>query len=52
MLLLAESFKGSFEEYREQKSDMVILFKPQISLLMRRFHSLLILGFGISDIRG
>ncbi len=52
MLLLAESFNGSFEEYREQKSDVAILFKPQISLLMRRFHSLLILGFGSSDIRG
>jgi uncharacterized protein (UPF0216 family) len=52
MLLLAESFRGSFEEFKEQKSDVVVLFKPQISLLMRRFHSLLILGFGSSDLRG
>jgi uncharacterized protein (UPF0216 family) len=52
MLLLAESFRGSFEEFKEQKSDVVVLFKPQISLLMRRFHSLLILGFGSSDPRG
>jgi len=46
MLLLTESFKGSFEQFSEQKSDVIVLFKPQISLLMRRFHSLLILGFG------
>jgi len=52
MLLLAGSFQGSFEQFREQKSDPIVLFKPQISLLMRRFHSLLILGFGSSDIRG
>ena len=52
ILLLTESFKGSFEQFGEQKSDVIVLFKPQISLLMRRFHSLLILGFGSSDIRG
>jgi len=52
MLLLAGSFQGSFEQFREQKSDPIVIFKPQISLLMRRFHSLLILGFGSSDIRG
>ncbi len=52
MLLLVGSFQGSFEQFREQKSDLVVLFKPQISLLMSRFHSLLVLGFGSSDIRG
>jgi hypothetical protein len=51
MSLLVSSFRGSFEPFREQKSDPVLLFKPQISLLMRRFHSLLVLGFGSSNIR-
>lgn len=51
MLLLLGLFQGSFEQFREQKSEPVVLFKPQISLLMRRFHSLLVLGFGSSDIR-
>jgi uncharacterized protein (UPF0216 family) len=51
MLLLAGSFQGSFEQFKEQKSDLVVLFKPQIGLLMRRFHSLLVLGFGSSNIR-
>jgi uncharacterized protein (UPF0216 family) len=52
MLLLAGSFQGSFEQFRDQKPDLVVLFKPQISLLMRRFHSLLVLGFGSLDVRG
>jgi uncharacterized protein len=48
MLLLAGSVHGSFEEYKEGRPEEAILFKPQISLLMRRFHSLLVLGFGSS----
>jgi hypothetical protein len=46
MLLLADSIHGSFEEYKEQKPESALLFKPQVSSLMRRFHSLLVLGFG------
>jgi uncharacterized protein (UPF0216 family) len=46
MLLLAGSVQGSFEQCKDQKSEVALLFKPQISSLMRRFHSLLILGFG------
>jgi uncharacterized protein (UPF0216 family) len=51
MLLLAGSFQGSFEQFKEQKPEPTAIFKPQISLLMRRFHSLLVLGFGISNVR-
>jgi uncharacterized protein (UPF0216 family) len=46
MLLLAGSVQGSFEQCKDQKPEVALLFKPQISSLMRRFHSLLILGFG------
>ena len=52
MLLLAGAFQGSFEQFRDQRSEVTVLFKSQISLLMRRFHSLLVLGFGSSDMRG
>src|SRR5437016_10966699 len=52
MLLLAESFKGSFEEYREQKSDVAILLKPQISLLIRRCNTLLMIGLESLSVRG
>lgn len=51
MLLLAGSIDGTFEHYKEQEPEVAVLFKPQISSLMRRFHSLLVLGFG-SSIRG
>jgi hypothetical protein len=52
MLLLADSIHGSFEEYKERKPESALLFKPQVSSLMRKFHSLLALGFGSSGIRG
>jgi len=51
MALLAGSFQGSFEQFKEQKSEPTVIFKPQISLLLRRFHSLLVLGFGTSSAR-
>ena len=50
MMLLAGSFQGSFEKFTEQESEPTVIFKPQISLLMRRFHSLLVLGFGTSNV--
>lgn len=52
LMLLADSFQGSFEQFRDQKSEPAVVFKPQVSLLMRRFHSLLVLGFGTSNIHG
>ena len=51
ILMLVGSFQGSFEQFGGEKSNPVVIFKPQISLLMRRFHSLLVLGFGTSSIR-
>jgi len=51
MMLLAGSFQGSFEQFKEQKSEPTVIFKPQISSLLRRFHSLLVLGFGTSSAR-
>jgi uncharacterized protein DUF61 len=52
MLLLAGSVHASFEHYKEEQPKPALLFKPQISSLMRRFHSLLVLGFGSSGMRG
>ena len=46
MLLLVGSVQGSFEHYKDQKPEVAVLFKPQISSLIRRFHSLIVLGFG------
>lgn len=47
--LLSGSFGGAFQEFREQRPDSVIFYKPQISELVRRFHSLVTIGFGKSD---
>ena len=51
IMSLVDAFQGTFEQFREQKSDPIVIFKPQVTLLMRRFHSLLVLGFGGSNIR-
>ncbi len=38
----------TLEEFREQTPPCVF-YKPQVSELMRRFHSLIVIGFGVSD---
>ncbi len=45
--LLTGSFGGAFQEFREQRPDPVIFYKPQVSELLRRFHSLVVIGFGV-----
>jgi len=46
ILLLAGSFNGTFEDFRKLTSGRATIYKPQISQLLRRFHSLIVLGFG------
>lgn len=50
LALLAGSFSGTFEEFKTQTKGPVTIYKPQVSLLLRRFHSLFILGFGTADL--
>jgi uncharacterized protein (UPF0216 family) len=38
----------TMEEFRDQTSPY-IFYKPQVSELLRRFHSLIVIGFGVSD---
>jgi uncharacterized protein (UPF0216 family) len=45
--LLTGSFGGAFQEFREQRPDPVVFYKPQVSELLRRFHSLVVIGFGV-----
>ncbi len=47
--LLTGSFGGAFQEFKEQRRDSVVFYKPQISELLRKFHSLITIGFGASD---
>jgi len=46
LLLLAGSFDGTFEEFKERTHRTATIYKPQISRLLRRFHSLIVIGFG------
>jgi len=46
LLVLAGSFDGTFEEFKEQTHRTATIYKPQISRLLRRFHSLIVIGFG------
>jgi uncharacterized protein (UPF0216 family) len=38
----------TMEEFRDQTSRFVF-YKPQVSELLRRFHSLIVIGFGVSN---
>src|SRR5437773_12502129 len=51
MMLLAGSFQGSVEQFKEQKSEPTVIFKLQFILLMRSLHVLLVLVFGTSSAR-
>ncbi len=47
--LLSGSFGGGFQEFMQQRPESVVFYKPQISDLVRRFHSLVTIGFGRLD---
>lgn len=46
---LLSAFTGTLEEFQRSKEPVTVFHKPQISELMRRFHSLVIVGFGLSE---
>ncbi|MBO0888172.1 DUF61 family protein [Candidatus Bathyarchaeota archaeon] len=46
ILLLLGSFSGTFEEFKLGTHGVTIIYKPQVSLLLSRFHSLISVGFG------
>lgn len=47
-MLLIESFNGTFDEFKGRNSGPAIVYTPQISQLLRRFHSLVVMGFATS----
>ncbi len=44
--ILTGGGQGGLEEFRRNQTSPAIFYKPQISELMRRFHSLIVIGFG------
>lgn len=47
--LLAESFKGNFDEFVQSSTRPLVLYRPQATELLARIHSLIVLGFGVSE---
>jgi uncharacterized protein (UPF0216 family) len=42
-------FKGTLADFTRSRESSTVFYKPQISELMRRFHSLIVVGFGLSE---
>ena len=43
------SFNGDFEEYRRQSGPELVVYKPEVSELTRKYHSLIVIGFGVPE---
>ena len=42
-------YDGSLTDFRRSRGSATIFYKPQVSELTRRFHSLVVVGFGLSE---
>ena len=40
---------GTQADFRQARESPKVFYKPQVSELMRRFHSLIVVGFGLSE---
>ena len=46
---LLDEYNGTLSDFIRTRPSSVVFYKPQISELMRRFHSLVVIGFGSHD---
>ena len=42
-------YDGSLTDFRRSRESATVFYKPQVSELMRLFHSLIVVGFGLSE---
>ena len=42
-------YDGTEADFRQARESPKVFYKPQVSELMRRFHSLIVVGFGLSE---
>lgn len=42
-------YQGTLAEFQRSRESPTVFYKPQVSELTRRFHSLIVVGFGLSD---
>ena len=50
VMKITESFTGAYDQFSTQRGSTFAIYKPQVSLLLRRFHSLVTIGFGSSGV--
>lgn len=48
---IAQGYAGSYDDFRKTPGGNHLFFKPEVSDLMRRFHTLLVIGFGVPENR-
>ncbi len=48
---IAKGFTGSYDEFRRHGDEQSLFYKPQVSELLRRFHSLFVIGFETSEFK-
>ena len=42
-------YNGTLAEFQRSRQSPTVFYKPQVSELTRRFHSLIVVGFGLSE---
>jgi len=42
-------YNGTLAEFQQSRQSATVFYKPQVSELTRRFHSLVVVGFGLSE---
>ena len=42
-------YNGTLAEFQRSRQSPTVFYKPQVSELTRRFHSLVVVGFGLSE---
>ena len=47
--IILNGFAGTLAEFRLAEKGPVVFYKPEVSELLRRFHSLVVIGFGVSQ---
>jgi len=47
--IVLKGFAGTLDEFKRAGKGPVVFYKPEISELLRRFHSLIVIGFGVSQ---
>lgn len=47
---IVSGFQGTYEEFKGTRTGPNVFYKPQISNLLRRYHTIVVMGFGVSEV--